>query len=66
MNSQTKIFPFSTNSCSPKAECLTGEQMGGQLMILGSLATSLCLQTCRKPPQRLGIILSTYWLTFQG
>lgn len=38
MNSQTKVFPFSTNSCSPKAERLTGEQMGGQLMALGSLA----------------------------
>lgn len=66
MNSQTKIFPFSTNSYSPKAEGLTGEQMGGQPMALGSLATSLCLQTCRKPPQGLEIILSNYWLTFQG
>lgn len=35
-------------------------------MALGSLATFLCLQTCRKAPQRLGIILSTYCLTFQG
>lgn len=66
MKTQTKIFPFSTNSRTPKAEGLPSEQMGGQLMAQGSLATSLCLRTCRKPPQRLGIILSAYWLTFQG
>lgn len=34
-------------------------------MVLGGPATFLCLQTYRKPLQRLGIILSTYWLPSQ-
>lgn len=34
-------------------------------MVLDSPATFLCLQTYRKPLQRLEIILSVYWLPSQ-